>query len=91
MSVIIYVKGDPFLVECTRKEYLSCQKMVYKRYGGPQGSLHKKCQLHIKLCTLKIQIKNVAANKKKMFLQIKNDVAANKKDVAANKKICCCK
>ena len=38
-------------------------------YGGPQGSLHKKGELHIKHCTLYkckmlLQIKNVATNKK---------------------------
>jgi len=55
-------------------------------YGGPQGSLHKKGQTHIKYCTL---------HKQKRLLQIKNDVAANKKEllqikkVAANKKSCC--
>ena len=54
--------------------------------NGPQGSLHEKCKLHIKLCTLKIQIKNISANKKRTFLQIKKDVAANKKSPLQIKK-----
>jgi len=56
------------------------------KYGGPQGSLHKKGQMHTKSCTL---------YKQKRLLKIKNDVAANKKEllqikkVAANKKSWC--
>ena len=71
MSVSIYVKGDPFF----NRMYTKGVPFLSK--NGPQGSLHKKCKLHIKLCTLKIQIKNASANKKK--------------DVSANKKRCCCK
>lgn len=78
MSVSIYVKGAPFF----NKMYTKGVPFLSK--NGPQGSLHKKCKLHIKLCNLKIQIKNVSANKKRTFLQIK-------KDVAASKNRCCCK
>ena len=80
MSVSIYVKGDPFF----NRMYTKGVPFLSK--NGPQRSLHKKCKLHIKLCTLKTQIKNASANKKRTFLQIKKDVAANKKSLLQIKK-----
>ena len=66
----------------------------YPFYGGPQGSVHKKGQLQLntapyanKKCCWKKK-KNVAANKKKMWLEIKKLLQVKKKNVAANKKSC---
>ena len=59
-----------------------CIKHAFRRvrYGGPQGSLHKKGHPHIKHCNL---------CKQKRLLQIKRELLQIKKDVGANKKSCC--
>ena len=61
-------------------------------YGGPQGSLHKKGQLHIKHCNLYkqkrlLQIKRELLQIKKKMLVLIKKVAANKKKLMQIKKV----
>ena len=55
-------------------------------YGGPQGSLHKKGQPHIKHCNLYKQ-KRLQQIKGEL-LQIKQKMLVQIKEVAANKRSC---
>ena len=55
-----------------------------QRYGGPQGSLHKKGQPHIKHCNLYKQKRLLQI--KRELLQIKKEMLVQIKEVAANKK-----